>query len=90
MAQEEILVDRPEAGILRVVLNRPDSLNAFTYSMYARLIEILRGLRHDSATRVVILTGSGKGFCSGHDLRNAGKPTTSTTRRWARPTSDAT
>jgi enoyl-CoA hydratase len=74
MAQDEILVDRPETGILRVALNRPDTLNAFTYSMYARLIEVLRALRHDSATRVVILTGSGKGFCSGHDLKNAGKP----------------
>jgi enoyl-CoA hydratase len=75
MADEnEILLDRPEVGVLRVTLNRPETLNAFTYSMYGRLIEVLRGLRHDSATRVVILTGSGKGFCSGHDLRGAGQP----------------
>jgi enoyl-CoA hydratase len=71
---DEILVDRPEAGVLRVTLNRPASLNAFTYSMYGRLIEVLRGLRHDSSTRVVILTGNGKGFCAGHDLRGAGQP----------------
>jgi enoyl-CoA hydratase len=73
MADDEILVDRPEAGVLRLTLNRPETLNAFTWSMYARLIELLRALRHDTETRVVILTGQGRGFCSGHDLKGAGK-----------------
>jgi enoyl-CoA hydratase len=74
MAEEEILVDRPEAGVLRYTLNRPATLNAFTWSMYARLIELLRALRHDTETRVVILTANGRGFCSGHDLKGAGTP----------------
>jgi len=69
-----ILVDEPAPGVKRLTLNRPQSLNSFTYEMYSELIGIFDGLRHDSRTRVVILTGSGKGFCAGHDLRGAGEP----------------
>jgi enoyl-CoA hydratase len=70
----DILVDEPAQGVKRLTLNRPESLNAFTFGMYSQLIGIFEALRHDSRTRVVILTGSGKGFCAGHDLRNAGQP----------------
>jgi len=70
----EILIDEPEAGVRRLTLNRPQQLNAFTYSMYSQLIETLQGLRNDSKTRVVVLTGAGKGFCAGHDLKSAGEP----------------
>ena len=41
--------------------------------MYVEFIDVLRGLRHDSKTRVVILTGAGRGFCAGHDLRSGGQ-----------------
>ena len=70
----QILIDEPTAGVRRLTLNRPEQLNAFTYDMYARLIEILEEVRRDSAIRVVVLTGSGRGFCAGHDLRAAGDP----------------
>jgi enoyl-CoA hydratase len=69
----DIVVDDPTDGVKRITLNRPQQLNAFTFAMYAQLIAILNDLRHDSKTRVVILTGSGKGFCSGHDLKAAGE-----------------
>ena len=69
-----LIVDDPEQGIKRITLNRPQQLNAFTFEMYAQLIEVLRALQHDSKTRVVLLTGSGKGFCAGHDLKAAGEP----------------
>jgi enoyl-CoA hydratase len=68
----EILIDRPIDGVQRLTLNRPDAMNAFTFAMYSKLLDILQALRHDAQTRVVILTGSGKVFCAGHDLRNAG------------------
>ena len=70
----DILIDAPQEGVKRLTLNRPQQLNAFTFAMYSELIAILQGLRFDSKTRVVILTGSGKGFCAGHDLRSAGQP----------------
>ncbi len=70
----EILADNPADGVLRLTLNRPESLNALTYSMYEDLLRRLEAVRFDSSVRVVILTGAGKGFCSGHDLRAAGSP----------------
>jgi enoyl-CoA hydratase len=70
----EILIDAPAPGVKRFTLNRPEALNAFTYSMYSEFIALLRSLQHDSSTRAVILTGSGRGFCSGHDLKSAGAP----------------
>jgi len=58
----EILIDEPAEGVKRFTLNRPEALNAFTYSMYSEFIALLRSLQHDSSARVVILTGSGRGF----------------------------
>ena len=68
----DIIVDEVLPGVRRLTLNRPDQLNAFTIDTYAELIDILRDLKHDSKARVVILTGSGRGFCAGHDLRSSG------------------
>jgi enoyl-CoA hydratase len=70
----DILIDEPLAGVRRLTLNRPEKLNAFTFDMYAEYQDALRALKHDSSVRVVILTGAGKGFCSGHDLTGGGKP----------------
>jgi enoyl-CoA hydratase len=70
----DILIDEPVTGVRRLTLNRPQQLNAFTYSMYSELLEALQALRHDSKARVVVITGAGKGFCAGHDLRGAGEP----------------
>jgi len=68
----DILSAHDDQGVLTLTLNRPDALNAFTFSMYEELIGILESLRHDSHTRAVILTGAGRAFCAGHDLRSAG------------------
>jgi enoyl-CoA hydratase len=71
---QNLLIDAPGDGVQRITLNRPDSLNSFTFAMYEEFIGVLQALKHDPDTRVVILTGAGKGFCAGHDLRDAGKP----------------
>ena len=65
----DILSERNADGVLTLTLNRPDALNAFTFAMYEELIGLLERLRHDAETRVVILTGAGRAFCAGHDLR---------------------
>jgi enoyl-CoA hydratase len=63
-----ILVER-QGGILRLVLNRPDSLNAVTPAMHAELATIFADIRKDDETQVVTLTGAGRGFCAGADLK---------------------
>ena len=63
-----------EEGILEVRLNRPDRLNAINATLIKELIEVFRGLQCDRNTRVVILTGEGKGFCSGADLQEHAGP----------------
>ncbi|HSV45232.1 MAG TPA: enoyl-CoA hydratase-related protein [Ramlibacter sp.] len=68
----DILLERAPDGIVTLTLNRPDALNAFSFAMYDELIAVLEGLRHDASARVVILTGAGRAFCAGHDLRGGG------------------
>ena len=66
--------DSPADGICRLTLNRPDALNSLTFGMYAGLIDHLEAVRYDHDVRVVVLTGAGRGFCAGHDIRGAGQP----------------
>jgi len=63
-----------EPGILELRLNRPDRLNALTAPLIAEVVQALEGLREDRSTRVVILTGEGKGFCAGADLQEPASP----------------
>ncbi len=60
-----------ERGVLRLVLNRPEHLNAMTAEMADRLAEELEGAQVRDDVRVVLLTGAGAGFCSGADLSGA-------------------
>jgi enoyl-CoA hydratase len=69
---DTILIDTPMAGVRRLTLNRPETLNAFTFEMYEALLDALAAIRPDPTVRVVVLTGAGRGFCSGHDLKAAG------------------
>jgi len=59
-----------EDGVATVQLNRPTVLNAVNEEMLAALCELLRSLHTEPAVRAVLLTGSGRGFCSGAELRN--------------------
>jgi enoyl-CoA hydratase/carnithine racemase len=58
-----------EAGIVRLTLNTPASLNALSDAMLAALSAEFAQLAKDSTTKVVILRGAGKVFCAGHDLK---------------------
>jgi enoyl-CoA hydratase/carnithine racemase len=55
-------------GIATVTLNRPEVLNALTLEMYAELRDLFAAFEHDDAVRVVVITGTGRGFCSGGDV----------------------
>jgi len=58
-----------EAGIARVILSRPESYNALSFEMAEELAEVGVVLAKDEAVRVLVITGEGKAFCSGGDLR---------------------
>ena len=55
-------------GVATVTFDRPERLNALTFDVYADLRDLLGELEHRDDTRVLVLTGSGKGFCSGGDV----------------------
>ena len=57
-----------EGGITIVTLNRPEVLNALDAELLNELREVLAGLQLDPVTRVIILTGDGRAFCTGIDL----------------------
>ncbi len=61
--------DRALKGLLTVTLNRPRKLNAIDYEMHEELQALCHDLRTDAAARVVIITGEGRAFSSGNDLR---------------------
>ncbi|WP_027237466.1 enoyl-CoA hydratase [Leisingera caerulea] len=56
-------------GIARLTMNTPEKLNALSDEMLAALQEQFEALREDSSIKVVILSGTGKGFCAGHDIK---------------------
>lgn len=55
-----------------VTLNRPESLNAVTPQMGRELLAVLAHLEGDPEVRAIVLTGAGRGFCSGADLKHEG------------------
>ncbi|MCP4328018.1 MAG: enoyl-CoA hydratase [Alphaproteobacteria bacterium] len=55
-------------GIATITMSRPASLNALDVKLAAELREVLEDLREDSDVRVLIITGSGRGFCAGGDV----------------------
>jgi 2-(1,2-epoxy-1,2-dihydrophenyl)acetyl-CoA isomerase len=57
-----------EAGLQTITLNRPDTLNAFTPEMHKELRAALEQALDEREIRAVLLTGAGRGFCSGQDL----------------------
>jgi enoyl-CoA hydratase/carnithine racemase len=63
---KEILYDKQRGGVL-ITLNRPEALNAITRSMLKELHQALDEAELDPEIRAIVLTGAGRGFCSGFD-----------------------
>jgi enoyl-CoA hydratase/carnithine racemase len=59
-----------EHGVVTLTLDRPDRLNALTFEVYDELRRAFYALHDVDAARVVVLTGSGRGFCSGGDVED--------------------
>ena len=69
MTYKTLLVD-VEDGACRITLNRPDVLNALSLELLSELQTALKEASETKAIRAVLLTGAGRGFCSGADLAN--------------------
>jgi 2-(1,2-epoxy-1,2-dihydrophenyl)acetyl-CoA isomerase len=67
MASAEHVLFHLDDGVGVVTLNRPERLNAVTWDMSTRLVELFRELRHNDEVRTIVLTGSGRAFCAGGD-----------------------
>ncbi len=71
MTYENILFSI-DSGIARLTLNRPDKLNSFTEAMHLEVRDALNQVQSKTDTRVVVLSGAGRGFCAGQDLGDRG------------------
>ncbi len=69
-----VRVEKPRPHVCLVTLDRPERMNAMAFDVMVPLRETLEAIAVDNEVRVVILTGEGRGFCSGADLVDAGYP----------------
>jgi enoyl-CoA hydratase/carnithine racemase len=67
MSFEEMLYD-VDRGVATITFNRPEKLNAWTVKMQHELKDALKLATDDEAVRAIVITGAGKGFCSGADM----------------------
>ncbi|MDP9183727.1 MAG: enoyl-CoA hydratase [Actinomycetota bacterium] len=69
-----VRVEKPRPHVCLVTLDRPERMNAMAFDVMVPLRETLESIAVDNDVRVIVLTGAGKGFCSGADLVDAGYP----------------
>src|SRR5712691_8812831 len=66
---EPVLLEALDAGVLRLVLNRPAARNALSVGLMKALAQALDRAAADTKCRVIVIAGAGPAFCAGHDLR---------------------
>lgn len=69
MTGQEVIIKCNEANIAYITLNRPYAYNALSSELMAELQATLDHISIDHSIKVVVLSGAGKGFCAGHDLK---------------------
>ncbi|WP_169543615.1 enoyl-CoA hydratase/isomerase family protein [Sneathiella aquimaris] len=62
-----------DESVLILSLNKPDSLNALTFQMMDEVLDVLAMIKNTPDIRALVITGSGRGFCSGQDLKDRPK-----------------
>jgi enoyl-CoA hydratase/carnithine racemase len=67
---KSFLYEQGADGIAKITLSRPERLNALTFEVYRELIDTFASLRNEQDIRVVVITGAGRAFCSGGDVRD--------------------
>ncbi len=74
MSDEQVLLVERRENIAILTLNRPDRLNALSVDLREGLIRACEEIRHDDGIWAVVMTGAGRGFCSGVDLHSDRAP----------------
>jgi enoyl-CoA hydratase len=64
----DVLVERHDDGVLLITINRPERYNAMLLPMFEELNQIWSDVERDDQTKVVVVTGAGKAFCTGMDV----------------------
>lgn len=65
----ELEFETPHPGVALIRINRPEALGAFTYTMIDRWVELIDQCARDASIRAVVVTGTGRGFCTGTDTK---------------------
>ena len=73
MPTYQYLQHHTSEGVATLTLNRPEVYNAFNDGLTYELQDALKAIKKDDQARVVVITGAGKAFCSGQDLKDASK-----------------
>lgn len=68
-SREFVVVEAPAPGVALVRLSRPDRMNALSMAVAEQLLAVLEELRADETVATVVLTGEGRGFCTGGDVK---------------------
>ena len=66
---DEVLIVERSEGVATLTTNRPESMNSLSVELKEALLDAARSVSNDPAVRAVVLTGNGRGFCVGQDLR---------------------
>jgi enoyl-CoA hydratase len=78
-SSEPVLIVEEHQGVATLTLNRPDAMNAFSRSLRDAIATTFRTLQAEGDVRVVVLTGAGRAFCAGWDLKELSSPDASDT-----------
>jgi len=84
MEYKHIIITKDGDGIAVVTLNRPKALNALNSAVANELAKAGRALEEDNDVKAVIVTGAGRAFAAGADIKELQKATPSEARKWAR------
>jgi enoyl-CoA hydratase/carnithine racemase len=67
---KSFLFEKDADGVATITLNRPERLNALTFEVYRELTDLFAALANETDVRVVVITGAGRAFCSGGDVKD--------------------
>ena len=70
ISPKNFLYEVGDDGVAWITLNRPERLNALTFGVYRELTDAFAALQDEQAVRAVVITGAGRAFCSGGDVRD--------------------